>query len=346
MNAPGEASRPTAQSGQCLTEMIMILPLFMILLAGVLAYMSAIDWRESVSESATIMRLGILEKPNLARADNNVAHQVGRLFERSRRISRPTTLARQQQPPRQGLRKYLSNCAELKKELQTADNDRPRPNNASMAFCTDGGTLVGAPLPTQRLAPHSPALRALLAMQPQLRERVQPVFDSWAPFSSQKRSSWDARVSARAKFRWNQRAFVARIASGGSEKTSPRYNLTRDCFFAAQGMICQSEDTRRYSEVHDLFTQQRQISQSVQIAGCAAEACARTPEPISCALNLAVTLAALAAENLEPQNCPIVAKSIKALHESQKLVLTGYQKAEQFDAWRRASRVDTVGSMY
>jgi hypothetical protein len=326
--------------------MIMILPLFMILLAGVLAYMSAIDWRESMSEAATITRLGVVEQPRQFQPNRSVSQQVGRLFERSRNISQPTTPARREQPPRQSLRKYFSSCAELTRGLQSTTRPQPGTVSNTMGFCTDAEFLVGAPLPEQRLSRHSPALRALLVLQPQIRHHIQPVFDSWTPFSPEKRARWDARVSAQARFRSNQRTFVALIASGGTESQQPRYNLTRDCFFAAQGMICQSENARTYSAVHDLFAQQRQISQSVQIAGCAAEACARMPHPLACAVNLAVTLASLGAQKMDPRNCPVVVQSIKALHESQRLVLLGYQNAEQFDALRRVSRVDTVGSMY
>jgi hypothetical protein len=304
------------ESGQCLSEMIMLLPLFMVLLAGVIAYMSANDWRESMSETVTIMRLGLVE--------------------RSRQLGNPTTLAQQRQPPRQSRSRYFSDCRELSSQFDDG-----------MGYCTENkDILVGAPLPGQSLAPHSAALRSLLALQPQLRERILPVFDSWEPFSPPKRSNWDQRISRSAQFRVSHRTFLARLSSGGSERATPRYNLTRDCFFAAQGMLCESDLGRSYSSVHDLFTWERKTSQSLQIAACAAEACAKAPHPAKCALDLAATAAFLAKKEIEPNHCPIAVQTIKSLHQAETLVLKGAQRAEQFDSLRQGVRVDTVGSMY
>ena len=216
-----------------------------------------------------------------------------------------------------------------------------------MGFCTeDEDFLVGAPLRGQSLALHSEALRALLALRPQYRERIIPIFDSWEPFSPTKRSNWDQRISRNAQFRTSQRTFVARLASGGSESQTPRYNLTRDCFFAAQGMMCESDQGRSYSSIHDLFTAERKTSQTLQIAGCTAEACAKAPHPATCALDLALALAVFAAGEIEPDHCPVAVQTIKALHKSESLVLKAAQSKEQFDSLRQGVRVDTVGSMY
>jgi hypothetical protein len=327
------------ESGQCLSEMIMLLPLFMVLLAGVIAYMSANDWREGMSETVTIMRLGLVEHSRTAGTPaegKSLSSQVNKLIERSRQLGQPKSRAQQQQPPRQSHLRYFSNCAELTNSVHDG-----------MGFCTeDDDFLVAAPLPGQRLAPHSEALRKLLKLRPQYRERILPVFDSWEPFSPPERSNWDQRLSKSAQFRASHRAFVARLSSGGSERATPRYNLTRDCIFAAQGMICESDRGRSYSSVHDLFTWERKTSQSVQIAACAAEACAKTPHPAKCALDLAATAAFLATKEIEPNHCPIAVQTIKALHQAGTLVLKGAQSAEQIESLRRGVRVDTAGSMY
>jgi hypothetical protein len=325
------AEGPNPQSGQSLTEALILIPVALVITSCIITLLAAYGWNGSHTNAALFIRLGTLPAASLATQQQEALARLDSI----KAAALSASPLQQRQLPLQSLNSRSTDCATPKSNKKSNDSA------GHLDFCLQrDGHLEGKPSSNQPLAAHSQEMGQLLRSNPMLSAPTHRVFDNWQGFPRHQRSQWHSTVHQKTKHQHRHREFHRRVAAGGTESPQAPFNLTRDCLYSAQGWGCKGEHSRLRSDIHRLFREQRMRSAAVQIAACAAESCSQAPHPILCAATAANTLRE-AALGQEPSMCPISATTLKAIYRSSIQMLQILQGSE-FLASRKGSSASTL----